>query len=311
MEIDRNLLIRFFSEEASDNEKIAIREWLGSDEKNKRFFINERIRFDASLITDDNNIVIASSKGIRHIIWNTLKIASLILILVGSGFFLSRMTVDLPEITEQTISVPAGNRSSLILPDGTLVWLNSGSILKYPTIFSDKKRVVELDGEAYFDVIKDEKKSFIIKTSKYNVEVLGTTLNVDAYSEKATFSTALFTGKVKLYKEYEEGNELFLKQGETAELIDDKLQVYSRETEIYRWRDGILVIENKSFEEIMSLFEKYYGQTIIIENNKLKELGYHGKLRISDGVDHALRALQNDFRFTYKRDEDINRIYIY
>lgn len=311
MKIDRNILIRFFSAESSDDEKQAIREWLESDEGNKKLFINERIRFDASLIIDEGKIKPVQSANTRRYLWNILKVASLILIVIGSSYIFNHIFNKLPEVPEQTIQVPAGNRTSVILPDGTLAWLNSNTTLKYPSIFSDEKRTVELNGEAYFDVISKSGQPFLIKTSKYNVEVLGTTLNVEAYAGKDAFSTSLFTGKVKLFKEESLENELYLQEGETANLVGSELHVSSHQSETYRWKDGLLVMENKSFEEIMSLFEKYFGQEIFIENNKLKDLGYHGKLRISDGVDHALRVLQNDFRFTYKRDVDMNRIYIY
>jgi Fe2+-dicitrate sensor, membrane component len=310
MKIDRNVLIRFFSGESSDDDKQAIRQWFESNEENRRLFINERIRFDASLIVDEDEIKPIRPVNAHHYLLNILKAASVIIILVGSSYIFSRIYNKLPEIPKQTVQVPPGNRTSITLPDGTLVWLNSNTTLKYPALFSDEKRIVELNGQAYFDVKPKTDRPFLIKTSKYTIEVLGTTLDVEAYDMENTFSTSLFTGKVKLFKEQGFEQEVYLNQGETAILVGNNLLVSSHKSETYKWRDGLIVIEEKSFEEIMTLFEKYFGQKIIIQNNKLKDLGYRGKLRISDGVDHALRVLQNDFRFTYKRDEDINRIYI-
>lgn len=309
MYIDRHILIRYFSNECSEQEKEYVRQWLESDNTHKKQFINERIRFDASLIVDEEKITLPETIK-RTNTFNMLKIASIVLLLIGSSYLFGLYNNRQPTVITQTIHVPVSNRISVTLPDGTLVWLNSNTTLTYPNVFTDKQRIVELNGEAYFDVTKNDEKSFIVKTNKYNIEVLGTTFNVDAYAGKPSFSTALFTGKLKLYRSDEDAG-LILNHGETAELIDNQLKISRTETEIYRWRDGLIVIEDKSFVEIMQLFEKYYGHEIIIQNNKVKDLGYHGKLRIADGIDHALRVLQNDFRFSYKRDEDTNSIYIY
>lgn len=311
MNIDRNILTRYFQGECSEWEKEAIRIWLESDESHKKQFIRERIRFDASVIVDEDKISSSSTSKVKIFLWNTLKVASAILILIGSSYFFNLSQSDKPNNLLQSIYVPPGSRTSVTLPDGSLVWLNSNTSFKYPTTFASENRVVELDGEAYFEVMKNEGKSFIVKTNKYNVEVLGTTFNVEAYANEASFKTGLFTGKVKLYKEQQENKSLYLKPGEAAELIGDALQVSSANQNSFRWKDGLIILEDKSFTEIMRLFEKYYDVQIIIKNDKTKELGYKGKLRISDGIDHALRVLQKDFRFTFKREEDTNIIYIY
>ncbi|MDD4591601.1 MAG: FecR domain-containing protein [Parabacteroides sp.] len=307
--MDRNTLVRYFEGASSEKEKEAIRQWLEEDSSHKKMFINERIRFDASLVIEEERIRVPHTPG-KSIIRSLIKVAAAILILIGSSYLFNLYQAQKYPLITQEVYVPPGNRTSITLPDGTLVWLNSNTKLQYPTLFTGNQRIVNLDGEAYFEVTKDKKKRFIVQTNTYNVEVLGTSFNVEAYTDKETFSTALFTGKVKLYKPGQT-DETLLAQGETAELIDNELRISSLKSETYRWYDGLIVIEDKSFEEIMQLFEKYFGQKIIIQNKKVKELGYHGKLRISDGVDHALRVLQNDFRFTYKRDEDSNRIYIY
>lgn len=312
MNIDSNMLARYFLGECTEWEKEAIRVWLESDEAHKKQFIRERIRFDASVVIDENRLSSSavSNKG-KTFIWNTLKIASAILILVASSYCFSLYQSGKQESSLQSIYVPSGSRTSVTLPDGTLVWLNSNTSFKYPTTFASENRIVELDGEAYFEVTKNEKKSFIVKTGKYNVEVLGTTFNVEAYADEPTFKTGLFTGKVKLYKELKEHESLYLNPGESAELIGDVLHVSAANQNSFRWKDGLIILEDKSFTEIMRLFEKYYDLQIIIKNDKTKKLGYKGKLRISDGIDHALRVLQKDFRFTYKREEDTNIIYIY
>ena len=235
--------------------------------------------------------------------------AASILILLGSFYLYDHYRIARLAETFQCVYVPAGNRTNVRLPDGTNVWLNANTSLRYPMAFSDKNREIQLDGEGYFEVAKD-KKPFIVKTSKYDVEVLGTTFSVEAYKDKSGFRTMLYEGKVKLYNT-NDPKAIYLSPGQTAELMGESLRVVpTTEPNSYRWKDGLIYIEDKSFDEIMELFEKFYDVRIVVNNKAVQDLGYRGKLRISDGVDHALRVLQNDFPFKYKRDEERNIIYI-
>ena len=312
MKIDRNSLVRYFTGESSDEEKESIRFWLDSDETHRKQFIRERIRFDASLIVDEYDVSgVQKKSGVkRRILFNVLKIASVILLLITCSYFYSNYRINELAKTTQNIYVPPGSRTEMILAEGSTVWLNSNSRFKYPGFFRDD-RVVELNGEGYFDIAKDTEKPFIIKTSKYCLQVLGTSFNVEAYDNSPVFQTALFSGKVKLYKSDTNSDTLYLDAGETATLVGDELVVSLTNYNLYKWKDGILVIENKSFEEIMALFEKYFDLQINIQTENVKKLGYQGKFRVVDGVDHALRVLQKDYRFSYKREENSNIIYIY
>lgn len=311
MTIDRSRLIRYFQRECSDDEKEDIHQWLESDESHKKEFVRERIRFDASLVIDEDRF--ESQRTNRRLLQIIGQIAAVILLLVGSNYLFGLYQKKTFEPTLQTVHVPAGSRTSLTLPDGTLVWLNSNTTFTYPNVFTDDERAVALNGEAYFEVTEDKKKRFIVKTDVYNIEVLGTTFNVEAYKQYYPgFKAALFSGKIMIYKDSSNEEEsVYLNPGETATWSDHKLLVSVTNPGDYKWREGLISISNKSFEEMMQLFEKYYGYRIIIENEKVKDLGYHGKLRVADGIDHALRVLQNDFQFTYKKEEETNSIYIY
>lgn len=309
MQIDKDILIRYFLGQASDAEMDAIQGWVESDEANRKSFIRERIRFDASVLMDERAIVPAMRFHIPSWVIPALKVVATVLLLLGSVYGYDTYRQSQLAHTFQAIHVPPGNRTNIVLPDGTSVWLNANTSLQYPIAFSKKSREIRLDGEAYFEVTKD-KKPFIVKTDKYNVEVLGTTFNVEAYAGMPTFKTILYEGKVKLY-DNQVKESITLSPGETAQLVEDALQVAST-TDLYsyRWKDGLIYIEDRSFNAIMELFEKFYDIRIVVNNQAVNELGYRGKFRISDGVDHALRVLQNDFPFVYKRDEEKNIIYI-
>ncbi|MDR1675671.1 MAG: FecR domain-containing protein [Tannerella sp.] len=313
MKIDHDLLIRYFLGRCSGEEKETVRRWMERDEVHRQTFVRERIRFDASVVMSESGLHGQQPARAKNIAFTMLKVAAAILLLIGSSY-LFNLHLQRPRPADtlvQSLYVPPGNRAFLTLPDSSGVWLNSNSTLRYPAAFDGKTRTVELDGEAYFEVAKRNGQSFVVKTGKYYIEAVGTSFNVDAYAGKPDFSAALFSGKVRLYRETDDDAPLYLRPGETAALTGDSLQILPLKANPSRWRDGLIVIEDQVFEEIMRIFEKYFDQQIIIGNNRVKTLSYRGKLRIADGVDHALRVLQNDFRFTYRRDEDSNTIHIY
>lgn len=309
MQIDKDILIRYFLGQASEAEKSAIQMWVESDEANRKSFVRERIRFDATVLVDERAILPAKRFYVPAWAVPVLKVAATVLLLIGSIYLYDTYQANRMSQTFQMVHVPPGNRTNIVLPDGTNVWLNANTSLRYPVAFSKKNREIYLDGEAFFEVVK-ENKPFIVKTDKYNVEVLGTTFDVDAYADKSEFKTTLYEGKVKLYGS-QKNESVLLSPGQTAQLVGNTLQVTSTiDTNSYRWKDGLIYIENQSFEEIMELFEKFYDIQIVVKNKAVNELGYRGKLRISDGIDHALKVLQNDFPFAYNRDEEKNIIYI-
>jgi ferric-dicitrate binding protein FerR (iron transport regulator) len=310
MNINRHLLIRYFTGDASEEEKKAIREWLERDGANRKQFIRERIRFDASVIVDENGIQATRPALKRRFLLNLLKAASVVLLLITCSYFYSDYRLSRLNQPMQNLFVPPGSRTELTLVEGSTVWLNSNTTLKYPGFFRDE-RVVALEGEGFFDIARDAGKPFIINTGKYNLEVLGTSFNIETYSDRTDFEVALFTGRLKLYQDEANGDTVYLNAGETATLTDGKLVVSATNYNKYRWKEGLIVIEDESFEDIMFLFEKYFDVTIVIQTGKVKALGYWGKFRIVDGIDHALRVLQNDFRFSYRREEHSNIIYIY
>ena len=214
-------------------------------------------------------------------------------------------------VAMQTISVPAGQRINITLPDGTNVWLNARTTIKYPIAFEKKIRHIVLDGEAYFDVAKDKKRPFIVQTDKCNLEVLGTKFNVDAYADKEEFETTLMEGSVKVTSQQNPQEQLVLAPDCKAYLYKGKLKVaHVDDYNPYRWREGLICFKNESFASIMKEFEKYYGVNIQIRHNNALKYFFSGKFRQTDGIDYALRVLQKDIRFKYSRDDENQIIYI-
>lgn len=211
----------------------------------------------------------------------------------------------------QTIRVPAGQRINLTLPDGTNVWLNARTSLQYPITFNTKERLVKLDGQAYFDVSKNKKKPFIVQTNKHKVEALGTRFDIDSYSDSEGFETLLMEGSVKISTLTESGESLILLPHNKAYLQNGKLQVVAvNDSTPYRWKEGLICFKEATFASIMKEFKKHYGINIYIKNKQVQKYFYTGKFRQVDGIDYALRVLQKDIHFTYRRNDDSHIIYI-
>ena len=195
--------------------------------------------------------------------------------------------------------------------DGSEVDLNSGSRLIYPSIFSGKERRVKLVGEARFDVSHNEKQPFIVETFAYDVRVLGTDFNVIADEAKGRFSTALFEGRVSV-RNHRTSEQVVMEPNTVVRLENGYLYVDELENcDEYLWTEGILSFRNDSFDEVVEKLRKYYDVEIEIRCATLPKVAYGRlKIRISEGIEHALRVLQLASDFTYEYDHDRNRIII-
>ena len=165
-----------------------------------------------------------------------------------------------------TIEVPYGQRSQITLYDGTRVWLNSGTKLKYPIVFNPDTREVTIDGEAYFNVAKDAKHPFVVSSGKLKVEVLGTHFDVCAYSEDNEFSTTLEEGSVKVYNT---NNGKFTKMNPGEQVVlnrkTDSFKLQRVNTDLYTsWKENLLKFDDATFEEVIKKMERWYDVRITV-----------------------------------------------
>lgn len=213
-------------------------------------------------------------------------------------------------VTYEEFTTPSGQRAMVKLHDGTTVWLNARSTLRYPNHFAREERKVELDGEAFFDVEHNEHKPFVVSTEKLDIKVLGTKFNVFAYKGREEFNTALLEGSVKVYERMNEEKALFMNPNECVELKDNKLVKRMGNTDFLLWKEGIYAFDDVPFEDIIKKFELYYDIVITVNNSKLMKYKFSGKFRQRDGVESALRTLRKVYYFTYIKDEENNNIVI-
>ena len=166
----------------------------------------------------------------------------------------------------------AGRKSQIYLPDGTIVWLNSQSSIQYKPDFSGSTRLVELSGEAYFEVAKDPSKKFIVKTSAMSVTAIGTQFNVNAYSSVDRHQVALAEGKVMVQKTdklNEDDQKVYLDPGQSLSVFKSNGQMIQSSFDpkkILSWKDGIIYFEDAVFEEVVEVLQRWYGKTIIVHN---------------------------------------------
>lgn len=209
------------------------------------------------------------------------------------------------QLVYNELTVPRGGEYMLQLPDGTQVWLNSESILKYPLHFSGTAREVFLSGEAYFSVTRDVQKPFKVHTSYGEVKVLGTEFNVRNYPEEESVVTTLVKGRV-LYRNKDNYSRM-------AELspglqVTDKTGMKELElkrvdiSEFVGWRDGLYVFRNLTLEQIMNTVARNYDAEIHWDSEEIKGYRFSGDLKKYEYVDKFLNFIEvgGDVHFTIK-----------
>lgn len=233
--------------------------------------------------------------------------AAMVLLLAGIGGFIYTKGVpglDIINVNKNRyvqVSVAPGETTKMLLPDSTVVWLNAGSTFKYPENFSGSTREVYLNGEGYFEVKKDAGHPFIVTTAKGNIVVTGTTFNVSAYADKPRFVTALLEGHVRVNTQ--RGKSLDLVPMQKAELINEALVVSAvTDTDIYKWKDGLIAFDNVPITEVLERFESSFGKKITIRQLNDPGLLLTGKFRVSDGLEYALEVLGHSYGLRYTKN---------
>jgi len=209
------------------------------------------------------------------------------------------------KLVYNTVNVPYGKRFDVVLSDGTHVFLNSGTSLRYPVKFIEgMDRDVFLTGEAYFDVTKDKKHPFIVHADKMNLEVLGTKFNISHYSEDQSINTVLVEGSVELYDDGKSKNEInstLLKPGFKAEWnkTNQEIAIENVDTRIYTaWVQGKLIFRNATFREIRTRLERHYNVTIKNSNTDLDAQLFDATFDI-ESINEILETFNKSYAIEY------------
>lgn len=202
-----------------------------------------------------------------------------------------------------TLIVPNGRRTTLILEDGSKVWVNSGTVLTFPTSFDKENRTISVNGEIYIEVAKDVTRPFYVKTSNFDIRVLGTKFNVSAYNEDASKQVVLVQGSVQI--ENQQNLRALMHPNELFSLNNGQQSI--REVNVYdyiSWKDGFLQFSSESLESICQRLSRHYRIKIHCDEESKKQK-FSGKLVLFDDFSKVLTTLSDiiPIKYTQAKNE--------
>lgn len=215
-------------------------------------------------------------------------------------------------VSYKELSVASGIRKLLVLDDGTRLWLNSGSSLKYPSRFKGKKREVHLQGEAYFEVAHNTEIPFIVHTGKLRTRVLGTTFNIKAYKDDPDVKVILFTGKVEIIREIndKETDKLILlpKQGATYRKDSGSLIKTTVSTTTINhysaWKDGKLIFDETPMQDVLKRLSLAYNVKFTLTDEKINKCTITGSFNVNQKIEEILQSISVSMDGKFIREAD-------
>lgn len=289
--IDEHTLLSYYSGTLSTEQRKEVDLWLQESEENRKiardvhyiYMATDTLNTIKEVNSEDALIQVKKrfhkSKKTGYLVWFQRVAAILILPLLISTIYFATEEEPVEYIEVKT---NPGMVATLSLPDGSKVWLNSGSYLKHPQRFTGDTRTVELNGEAYFSVQKDKSKKFIINTPfDLKAEVLGTEFNIEAYKESNQVTTSLVSGSVKLsFLNKENNEESFIMKPDDEVAYNIKTKRIETNASYLptqtAWKDGLVVFRNTSFEEALKILSKRFNTDFIVKNDLLYENSFTG-----------------------------------
>ncbi len=316
-----DLLSKYLNGEISPEEKNALFHLLNENEMLKKEAAD--IQNLSALISMAVEERTASEKQYRSFVYDknkrhfllfvrkTVGYAAIIVLSILSTYLLMTYTGEKKEdpINYQEFSTPPGQRARVLLADGTEVWLNANSTLRFPDRFGRKQREVELKGEAFFEVEKNKEKPFVVKTRKMDIKVTGTKFNVNAYEAEEYFVASLIEGAISVSCANDRSRTVPLHPQQQISVSDSGSHVsLFANTDFLSWREGVFLFDDMLLTDIIKKLELFYDVSIVVKNKRLGNYRYTGKFRQRDGVESVLRKLQIVYPFTYSKDDEDNLI---
>ena len=203
-----------------------------------------------------------------------------------------------------TLNVPYGAEYDLVLPDGSKVYLNAGSVLRYPERFNDTRREVFLTGEAYLEVVHDDRHPFIVQTHDVAIRVLGTTFNINVYPDSKWVKTTLVEGKIEIQCG---GRHIEMKPGTQVAYCKETHETtyHPVNTRLYTsWKDGYYDFENMELEELAQIFTRWYNVQIDFAEPELKTLRFSGRLKRYESAEELFEMLDYVHRVTFSIENE-------
>ncbi len=349
------LLIKFLLDSTTPEETEEIFNWLNESRENRlKYFATKRIfleshstespdvdhsweRMKLAIIRSAEDKTVSGLKANTFSLKVFLVAASISLLVLISGFLglrlqnLNRNSAKLNEV-----KVPFGSRISMVLADGSKVWLNSGSKLTYQAGFGIKERAVNLTGEAFFDIVHNQKVPFVVTTSDLKIKVLGTVFNVKSYPDDKVIETTLVRGKIEVKSLNTNDTKNIIVLAPHEKLIYTKAGNTLTRTSIVKedvskprspdlnaktqtkiqvakiefpendgsWKDGKLILKSENLEDLARELERYYNVQISFQNDSIKHIKFSGVLD-QVTIEEVLKAISSTSPIRYKIDKNV------
>jgi Fe2+-dicitrate sensor, membrane component len=231
---------------------------------------------------------------------------------VGTNTFGKQGTVVDPSKVLLELTTPLGGMYQITLPDGTKVWLNASSSLKYPMSFAKNERKVILVGEAFFEVTKDRTRPFKVQSKGQEIEVLGTEFNVNAYPENESIKTTLITGKVKLSNDNHALQPMYLKPGQQSINTDGRdIRIANVDVVPFTaWKEGLFYFDETPLSEALQQIGRWYNVEVRYQAN-VPETHFYGRIKRSKPLREVLEVLEESgLRFELSKDRGTNILFV-
>lgn len=320
----KELAFRYFNGEASKAEEQAIYDYLSADPKRldllkgwESEWLGEH-KADRRSDAEWNRFLrtVRQAEGIRSknrrrraFILRSVSVAAILLVGLFSIAGIWTMSVQLLSDRHYVVDVPLGERGNVLLPDGTKVWLNAGSSLRYPERFNLFDRKVRLSGEGYFEVSRNRLKPFVVETGRFDVKVTGTRFNVSDYQSDNFSSVTLSEGKVEIRY----GDNVFpMEPGEmmTYDKKDRrfiKKQIKDSES-VHSWTQNRVIFDGISLSELITRLSRQYDRKIYLQSDAMAERKLRISLRNNETIEDVLKAMKDVIPIEYEIKD--NGIYI-
>ena len=327
------LIANYLTEGLDKNALDELKTWIAASAENQQYFIRQReiwfsaVSREAASVYDKDKAFenfrnrVESQKEIQSTsrrgfslsaLWRYAAVVAIIIAVGCISYWQGEVNVK-DTFADISVEAPLGSKTKLYLPDGTLVWLNAGSRMTYSQGFGVDNRKVELEGEGYFEVKRNEKIPFFVKTKDLQLQVLGTKFNFRDYPEDHEVVVSLLEGKVGLNNLLREEKEAVLSPDERAVInkANGLLTVESvTASNASQWTDGYLFFDEELLPDIAKELERSYNVKIHIANDSLKTFRFYGNfVRREQNIQEVLEALASTEKMQYKIEERNITIY--
>lgn len=320
------VIIRFLDRSATSSEKAFLLDWLKQSEENRNDFSETRDLWLLSntIPADDIETELALDRlkerilpavpqkkkfALSPMLYAAMRVAAVVLLLCTVGF--TFYTIGEHSVKEEShimnrLLTASEGKGRFVLPDSTVVWLNANTMLEYPENFSSSSREVRLEGEAYFEVKRNEKKPFRVQAGEMNVEVLGTHFMVENYPHKSNLEAVLVEGSVKIAG-CKMNHSVVLTPGQLISYNkkDERTDVQIVNTDNYTsWMKDELVFDNHTLADIVVNLEKWYITDIVCDPSFAETVRMSFSIRYGESMDEILKAMElvSPIRYYWKDD---------